>query len=268
MADADSSPKYLFLSDAHLGGFSENQNRRIEKELIHLIDYCELKQFRICVLGDLFDYWMEYPNAVPELGKDVLKRFRAYNRSFKPALYITGNHDNWTFGHFESLGFDVEKNKRILDLGGLKTMLLHGDGLDDSSMNLSRPLMHRFLRHPAFVKLYQFILPQKLGLSVMQKFSNFSRSSESKRLEKERLNNWGKNHLANNNIDIIICGHDHSPRIKKYDFGTFINLGTFYKDRTVATYNKGQFDLVIWSDQSRELKPFQIPQQTDEQLTK
>ncbi|MDZ7715407.1 MAG: metallophosphoesterase family protein [Balneolaceae bacterium] len=259
-----SSPKYLFLSDVHLGGFSDKTNKEIEKSVIHLIDFCEENDYRICILGDLFDYWMEYPNTVPELGKKLLDRFKTYNNSFLDTLYITGNHDNWTFGYFKSLGFDVEKNKRVLEIQGLKTLLMHGDGLDNPSMNLSRPPMHRLLRNATFVKLYQRIFPPKTGLWLMKRFSDFTRSTESRRLEQDRLNDWSKAHLQNSNIDIIICGHDHSPRIKKFDFGTFINLGTFYKDRTVATYNKGQFNLVVWSDQSRELNPFQISQQTDE----
>lgn len=264
MADASTNSKYLFLSDAHLGGFSENKNKRIEQELIHLIDFCEAYKYQLCILGDLFDYWMEYPDSVPELGKELLKRLKAYNHSFVSTLYITGNHDNWTMGHFRSLGFDVEKNEKILPIDGSKIMLLHGDGLEDPKKKLPRPLMHRLLRHPLFVKLYQSIFPPKAGLYLMKKFSAFTRSTEAHRLEQDQLNQWSKQQLKTTNIDVIICGHDHFPRIKRNDFGTFINLGTFYKDRTVATYNKGQFDLVTWSDQSRELKPFQISQQTDE----
>lgn len=253
----NTSVKKLFVSDAHLGGFDQAVNKKIELELIHLIDFCEENDYDIYILGDLFDYWMEYPNHKPKLGQDLLDRFERYNKETGSTLYITGNHDNWTNGYFKKVGFKVEKNHHFLNLDGKKIMLLHGDGLDDPTFNLPRPLFHRILRNPSFVKLYQSVLPPDTGLDVMMKFSRLARSREVTEAEKN-LNKWAKKQLDTTDTDFILCGHDHTPRMINYDFGTFINLGTFYQHKSLATYNNSELTLVTWDDASRQLIPTNI----------
>lgn len=249
------SGKKLFVSDAHLGGFDQSRNKQIELELIHLIDYCEENDFDIHILGDLFDYWMEYPGHNPDLGKSLLQRFEAYNSKTGATLYITGNHDNWTNGYFNTLGFDLEMNHRHILLNGEKALLMHGDGLADPSFKLSRPLFHRLLRNSKFVKAYQTVLPPKAGLSVMKVFSRLARMRENSETEK-KLNKWAEKELKTKDTGVIICGHDHVPRILSFDFGTFINLGTFYQHRSMAAYNNSKLSLVMWDEEARQLKPF------------
>lgn len=248
--------KMLFLSDVHLGGFAESENRRIEASLIRLIDYCEQEKYQMCILGDLFDYWMEYPAHAPSLGGNILDRFRSYNDRAGSTLFITGNHDNWTRGHFKKLGFDVEHNYRRLTLNMRQVLLLHGDGLVGRELTIHRPPLHRLLRNASFINLYQKLLPQRSGLWLMKYFSRLNRYFEEFRAGKKTLNNWAKLMLKQTEFDIIICGHDHCPRMRNFSFGTFINLGTFYKHKTLATYTNGTFSLVVWNDESRELRPF------------
>src|SRR5699024_2062791 len=120
------SSKMLFLSDVHLGAFSKRKNKQLIDEIIQLIAFARQNDYHIAILGDLFDYWIEYPSYVPALGKRMLEHFQSFNQK-TPALYITGNHDNWTLGHFSDLGFDVEPNYRILTIQDKKVALLHGD---------------------------------------------------------------------------------------------------------------------------------------------
>lgn len=246
----------LFLSDAHLGGFSEEKNEELEQQLIHLIDYCQAHGIKIFVLGDLFDYWMEYPGYVPDLGKNLNKRFEQYNDELGPTLYITGNHDNWTRSYFEDIGFWIESEYRKLVIGDQKLLLVHGDGILDESGHLKRPPMHRLLRNETFVSYYQKLLPPKAGLWTMKWFSRLNRLFGSLRADPVPLNAWGEDTLEGTDIDIIICGHDHFPRKKEFNFGTFLNLGTFYKHRTMALYNNRGFNLVVWNDASGQLNNY------------
>ncbi|HBX66872.1 MAG TPA: hypothetical protein DEG32_12245, partial [Balneolaceae bacterium] len=136
--------KYLFLSDVHLGAFSSETNRQIEEDLIALIQHCIDEEIKIHVLGDLFDYWMEYPEKgfVPDLGKRVLDAFERYNEAIEPALYITGNHDNWTFGHFKERGFEMEPNFRLLEIEDKRLLLMHGDGVAANKIDFPRAAFH------------------------------------------------------------------------------------------------------------------------------
>ncbi|HBQ60690.1 MAG TPA: UDP-2,3-diacylglucosamine diphosphatase, partial [Balneolaceae bacterium] len=53
--------QHIFLSDVHLGAFSAKTNKQIEEDLLALIEYCKQRHIELHILGDLFDYWMEFP---------------------------------------------------------------------------------------------------------------------------------------------------------------------------------------------------------------
>lgn len=250
------STKILFISDAHLGGFSSTKNKQVETELIKLLEYAKENHFQIAILGDLFDYWMEYKNYTPAVGKKLLDRFAAFNASHS-SLYITGNHDNWTLGHFAKRGFDVEPDYRLLTIGNKKVLLLHGDATGNDLEHLKRPFLHRILRNKWFIKLYKlFYFKPKTGINVMKKYSRFTSALKTGKTDPTPLNRWSKKILQSKDIDIIICGHDHVPRVISYNGGTYLNLGAFHHHKTLVTYNNRQFSLVYWNSKEQKLNPF------------
>lgn len=244
----------VFLSDVHLGAFSEERNLQIESELINLIGYCESNRIQIHILGDFFDYWMEFPDYLPDVGRAVLNRFEEYNLSMGiKTTYITGNHDYWTVSHFEDIGFRVVHEFVEMKLGSKLIFLCHGDGLADSKFQLPRPLLHRLIRDPKFVTFYKSIFSAKTGVEIMKKFSAFNRDEAF--IDTERLNRWSKFMLENFSYDIIISGHDHAPRKETYSAGSYLNTGAFYKYRTAIMYTKNKFRLVNWVDDKSEFEP-------------
>ena len=249
--------QHVFISDVHLGAFSSETNRAIEQDLIDLIHFCKEESIKINILGDLFDYWMEYPEKgfVPKLGQHVLDTFEDYNKNFSPALYITGNHDNWTFGHFEERGFEIEPNFRLLELDGVRFLLMHGDGMAANKIDFPRAAFHRFLRHPHFVSTYQKILPPEAGLATMKMFSSLTRKRNGH--NPEPLNRQARKIFGRHNLDYIISGHDHVPRVETFSRGHYINLGTFFKHRSMALYNKDGMQLVKWKAASKNFLPFE-----------
>lgn len=252
---------HLFLSDVHLGAFPDQINRRLEEQVISLLRYCKQERIHLHILGDLFDYWMEYPDKIPSLGKDMLKEFKTYNQSFHRITYVLGNHDNWTQGYFEELGFNVASDHHHITIGGKNFFLHHGDGLSDPLYNLPRPFFHRILRSRGFTSLYQKVLPADAGLDLMKKFSSMSR--ETIVVEPERLNQWSEKLLDNSTFDYVICGHDHIARMETFPFGTYINLGAFYKDYLVAYYTNHELRLVKWNADESQLTPINSDLKTD-----
>jgi len=225
---------------------------------MQLINYCQQKGIQLVVLGDLFDYWMEYPHHVPSLGYQLLNRFEQYHQNFGPTLYITGNHDNWTRGHFTERGFCVINESFNITLSGQNLLLLHGDGLRDSQYNLKRPWMHQWLRKRFFIRWYQRILPPRLGIKVMKYFSRINRWID-RGDDQEKLNDWAEQQLKNSDIDLIISGHDHHPRRKHFASGCYINLGTYFRHRTMAYYNNSSFKIVSWKPVIQKLQPYDQP---------
>ena len=251
-----SQEEHLFVSDVHLGAFSPDKEAEIEHRLISLIEYAIHKRAHLHILGDLFDYWMEYPDLgfVPHLGEKTLDKFEEYNRSVRPAIYVTGNHDNWTFGHFKDRGFDVEPKFRIIKTGQFNVLIMHGDGLVGERNDILRPAFHKLLRNPLFTKYYQKIFPPNIGLNIMKNFSDLTRKRNHN--NPLPLNDNAESILKSDKIDIVLCGHDHLPRMETFSNGMYINLGTFFKHNTMVRYTENKFQLVSWYGNSKEFVPY------------
>ena len=94
-------------------------------------------------------------------------------------LYVTGNHDNWDFGYFDSVGFDTEHEYRILQTqDGLRVMTFHGDGLRDPAFRYPRPFVHRLLRNRMFTTGFQLFTSGRTGNGAMEWFSARSRRND------------------------------------------------------------------------------------------
>lgn len=248
----------LFISDVHLEGYTPEINQSIEHDLIALVQYATENQLKIIVLGDLFDYWMEYRGRYPTFADAVLDAFKSQNKWYK-TLFITGNHDNWTGPKLIVTGFDIENESRVIELGGKKCLLLHGDGLNDPRMNLTRPKLDRIIRSGFFLFFYQLIFPPKIGLSIMSWFSKRSKKRENDELKtSKRIDAWAMEQLKKSDMDVIICGHYHVHKFISNNNGLYINLGTFFKHRTVGIYTKGSFQLVTWNAHEKNFSRLEI----------
>ncbi|TVQ66721.1 MAG: UDP-2,3-diacylglucosamine diphosphatase [Balneolaceae bacterium] len=244
--------RYLFLSDIHLGAFSPANEYELQSDLLSIIDYCISESVKIYLLGDLFDYWMEYPDYVPPLGRAILDRFEKYNTQCGSATFITGNHDFWDFGHFSERGFEVEHEYLEISINGSRGLLFHGDGLSDPFFALPRPLLNHLLRAPEFVKLFQSVFAAETGNHLMKSFSDFTRNERS--ADTAKLSEWADFFLKKSDFDFIITGHDHVPRVETYSSGNYINTGAFFKYRTLAIYTEQGFELVTLENGT--LRPF------------
>lgn len=269
---------HLFLSDVHIGRHSPERDRQIRHALIRLIQYAQKQKMQIHVLGDLFDYWMEYPGWTPDLGADVLLAFSEYHKAtgLKPT-YITGNHDNWTRGHFANQGFDVQPEYKFLSLDSLRVFMHHGDGLANPQFHYPRPLFHRIIRHPLFVRFYQFLLPPRYGLELMKWFS--ARKGKRLQMVSQELNSWSESllqaHISldgrtleghpmggdpnsqrptnRHSIDVVMNGHVHRAVQKKIGDGLMLQLPAFFHQYHLLQYTNGTFSFVTWNNERRSL---------------
>jgi UDP-2,3-diacylglucosamine hydrolase len=243
----------------HLGAYSDDKNRDLEDQLIRLIDYCRDQGLEIVILGDFFDYWMEYPGGrVPPIGQRVLEHFRRYHaQTGSHTLFVTGNHDNWTNGYLCGLGFDLEHEYRIIQDDNAAIMVLHGDGLNDPDMGLQRPRMHRFLRNSYFITLYQTLLPPRLGWAGMRLFSGSSRKKDvvaPDSLKRVELDAWARNRVSTDNrIQAVIYGHHHHPVLWEQQGLTCMNCGSFGENYSLGLYANKTFEIVTWDAESNLL---------------
>lgn len=254
----------VFLSDVHLGGFDDELNDDIERRLHELLHYVMRHELRLYLLGDLFDYWMEYRGRWPAYAEGTLRLFEQLNRR-QPSLFITGNHDNWTGPRIEAAGFDIEHEYRMLKLAGRRILMLHGDGLREAGMNFRRPRFHRFLRHPAFLKLYQTLLPPAAGIALMQAFSRNAKRRDRRQVINmhegaEDIDRWALQMLQHKPVDVVLCGHHHKPLMHESRHGLYVNLGNFCRLGSLLIHTRAGFRSVVWSSQAGGLLPFRAPE--------
>lgn len=243
---------HLFISDVHIGAFDQTKESELRDELLSLIGWCQDEKIRLHVLGDLFDYWMEFNDYIPTLGQEILSRFKRYHDVVGPTYYITGNHDYWTCGHFNDCGFHVYTDPTVMQLDEMRVLLFHGDGADNFDTEFRRPALHRLLRHPAFIELYQAVCTGEQANLLMKKFSSFTRNPLDR--DPQKLNQWAGRLLQKDTVDAMIAGHDHVPRAETFYGKTYINCGAFHSDKTLARYKNGMFDLVVWNSGHRQLE--------------
>src|SRR5215831_5918595 len=90
-----------FASDLHLGFPDEASSLEREKRFIRWLDFIQPGADALFIVGDLFDFWFEYKEAVPRGYTRVLGKLALMHDAGLPIYFFTGNHDQWMSGYFE-----------------------------------------------------------------------------------------------------------------------------------------------------------------------
>ena len=121
-----------FLSDAHLGSLAIERGWAHQKKLIDLLEMMSKDAEAIYLMGDMFDFWLEY------FKHDKRKRqyqpfFHTLRKLSRKGIHVhmfTGNHDLWTFGGMAQLSHaEIHYEPCTIHRYGKTIYLAHGDGL-------------------------------------------------------------------------------------------------------------------------------------------
>jgi len=231
------------MSDAHLGAESPELEKEKVENLFKFLDLVRRDGEKLYILGDLFDFWFEYKNAIPKQHLKVVFKLAALVESGLSVHYITGNHDFW-LGDFLSreVGIEVHRDRIEVSEQDQKLFLIHGDGLAPGDWKY-RAFVRFPLRNRLAIKLYRLI-PPDWGLPLARKVSSRSRQHTS-----DRENSFLKDYedFARSKLgegyDAVLIGHTHQPVLKKFDQGLYINTGDFYNHYSYARMVDGQLTL-------------------------
>lgn len=120
--------KIYFASDNHLGAPTREDSLPREKKFVAWLDDVKQDAAAIFLLGDLFDFWMEYRRVVPKGFTRTLGKLAEITDSGIPVCYFVGNHDLWMDGYFEEeLGIPVYHKPQEFKLGNKAFFIGHGD---------------------------------------------------------------------------------------------------------------------------------------------
>ena len=218
-----------FLSDAHLGSLAIERGWAQQKKLIDMLEMMSKDAVSIYMLGDMFDFWLEY--FVHDKSKrqfsPLFKEMRKLSKKGIHIHFFIGNHDLWTFGGLANIsGAEVHFEPCTIQRYGKSLYLSHGDGVLPSKWEslYSRQVVKKIKRFMRLRELFnnpfaQFCyrcLPPHIGNKIGYAWAKRSRIKEIenpcpyKGEDKEELVLFAKEQeKIGNHRDYYIFGHRH-----------------------------------------------------------
>jgi UDP-2,3-diacylglucosamine hydrolase len=233
-----------FVSDAHLGVRINGYDARQER-LFAFFDAITSNAGALYIVGDLFDFWIEYKHGIRPDYFLVVSRLRRLVESGVKVHYLAGNHD-FALGPFlrDIVGVHIHPEHFETVIQGKKVHLYHGDGLVKNDVGYR--LLKKVLRNPFNQKLYKLLHPD-IGVPLASFFSGNSRKMLANWLTEEKLEEYRQNaRRLLESSDIVVFGHTHRPEILRYGTKTYVNTGEWIRKYTFAKMENGTIGLWEW----------------------
>lgn len=230
---------YCF-SDSHFGaGDNQQENSKFFK-FQKLLKQITDDQNVLFILGDLFDFWFEFDDSIPENYKPILKELKAASDKGLEIHFIGGNHDWWTEEQFlKHTGAIIYKEPITVEAFGVKFFMAHGDGFAQSDWGY-RNVLKPILRNPIDIWLFKHI-PVFMGQKLARLVSNGSKIYTVKRnlsLTDEYIE-FAKKKISEG-FKFVIFGHTHEPaKIVDLMGGKYINSGDFFQQYSYLEIKNG-----------------------------
>ena len=216
------SRKVYFISDAHLS-FTNDQ---VEKLLVCFLVDIKKDASHLYIIGDLFDFWLEYKNVIPSAFLRILSVLLDLTQSGVKVIYLPGNHDFWLGDYlYRQVGIVLADEKLDVNHQGKRIHLFHGDGLayGDNGYRFIKKLF----RFKPNIWLYK-LLPVDLAYKLAFRVSGTSREYTSKKpKDLQGYYDYAREKI-NAGSDAVIMGHTHVPELNKLGNGLYINLSLIH----------------------------------------
>lgn len=231
-----------FLSDAHLGAQVKNCDER-ENHLITFLRSVRNSASHLFIVGDLFDFWIEYRHAIRPVYFTILHEFKLLIENGTRIYYLSGNHD-FALGSFlqDTVGIHICPDHFDITLQKKKIHLYHGDGILKSDFGYR--LWRRVLRNPVNQKLYRCLHPN-IGVPLATVFSGSSRYFLKNRWNEKKRGEYvqAARHHLDSGADIAIMGHTHLAEIYDLDGKIYCNTGEWLRTYNYAKLKEGTISL-------------------------
>ncbi|MDO5575591.1 MAG: UDP-2,3-diacylglucosamine diphosphatase [Fibrobacter sp.] len=231
-----------FISDAHFGINIQGEESR-EERFAKFIEENISSMSSLFIVGDLFDFWIEYKNAIRPDYFNVLCTLKQVTDKNIPVYYLAGNHD-FALGSFlkDYIGISIHYGHYETVIQNKKVHLFHGDGLIKSDYGYR--ILRKILRNPINQYLYKLLHPD-IGVGFASRCSGQSRKYRQfpeKNAREYRIH--AKEYIEAGN-DIVIFGHTHRAEICNIGNGIYCNTGSWLIHYNYASMKNGE--LSLWS---------------------
>jgi len=238
---------YYFVSDLHLGYGSREFNKEKEDIFLRFLDDIKEKAKEIFIVGDLFDFWIEYREVVPKGHFRLLNKIYELTAKGIRITYFAGNHDFWKGNYFkEEFGIEIVNEPVVREINGRKFYISHGDGL--AYKDTGYRFVRKILRNRVCQFLYSWLHPD-IGIWLAKKTSSRSRDYTSTKnyTERDGMRDFAKKKISEG-FDYVILGHRHFPVLEKYGNGFYINLGDWIRNYSYCRLNSEGIKLIKYFD--------------------
>ncbi len=240
-----------FASDFHLGAPDAASSLVREKAVVDWLNTIAPTAQEIYLVGDIFDFWFEYAQAVPRGFTRLLGTLSRLSDEGIPIHVFTGNHDMWIFDYLPAeCGVQVHRGPITRSWNGHKFYIAHGDGLGPGDHG------YKFIKKVFSSRLCQWLfarLHPNFGISMANFWSRTSRKAGGEkdkiRLDddKEWLVIYSKEILEKEHFDHFIYGHRHLPlEIQLSEDSRYTNLGDWISYFTYGKFDGEEMQLLEW----------------------
>jgi UDP-2,3-diacylglucosamine hydrolase len=243
---ASCNGKAYFIADAHLGSEPEPAEGRKLADLVCLLSHLQGRAAFLFLLGDIFDFWFEYPRTGPTDHPEVLSALRRLSEAGTDIHFLGGNHDYWAGSRLEMLsGARVHRQPLEVTLFTERLFIAHGDGLPEG--DLGYRMLKAVLRNRLAIAAFGLI-PPRIGRSIARWASDLSEITE-ERIDRAipPMRAFLEDTLARG-YDAAVVAHVHRPLIWRSGKGTGVIVGDWMVNRSVVELGERGFRMLRWCD--------------------
>jgi len=240
--------KIYFASDFHLGVPTYEKSLAREKRIIKWLESVEHDAQEIFLLGDVFDFWFEYKNAIPKGFVRLQGKIANLTDKGIKVHWFLGNHDMWIFDYIpKELGVELHQGEIECRFNGKLFFIGHGDGLGPGDN------AYKFIKKVFRAKFFQWCfarLHPNLGIGMANFWSRSSRKKTGDEDsifygDKEMLIQFCKEKVKEKDYNFFMFGHRHYPMdIKISESSRYINTGDWFKKDTYAMFDGEKMELL------------------------
>jgi len=240
------TPVY-FISDIHLKLENSKEEQLRREHLYDLFDKIIESGGTCFFVGDLFDFYFEYPDLIPKSYADFyIKAVEMKNKNIDLHLML-GNHDYWVGSFLEKNLMDkIYFEDAYIEINNKRFIITHGDGL--LSWDHGYRILKFIIRSKFFIRILGWLHPNityRLAKFISRSGYEDSNSMENNQKVKEELKLVAKSHF-DNKLDYMVCGHYHLGEMFKINKGKLAVLGDWFHKPSYAIFDGEKFSLKSW----------------------
>lgn len=236
-----------FISDVHLMLNETAEEKHKRKSLYRFLNYVRTTRGTLFFVGDLFDFYFEYPDMIPKAYFDFYNKAFQLKKAGVDLRFIAGNHDFWIMDFMkEKIMNQTYFDDTTFSLKGKNFYITHGDGV--LSWDYRYRILKKIIRSPFFIWCFRWIHPT-IGYGIARKVSKTEKHPNSPEHVKEKIRNeltkFASTHFEKG-FDYMVCGHYHLNEIIDAGKGKLAILGDWQHQPSYAVFDGKELTLHQW----------------------